>query len=102
MTWAPLLVLAGGTYLFRVSGLLLADRLRLPAHVRRAIDLSAVALLIALAVTAAIMDGNRFAGWARFAGVTAGGIAAWHRIPFAFVVLIAAAVTALLRWGGMA
>lgn len=97
MNWAPVLVLAGGTYLFRLSGLLLADRLKLPASTRRYFDLAAVALLMALAITAAVADGRSFAGWERPAGVVAGAIAAWYRLPFVVVVIIAAGVTALLR-----
>ena len=97
MSWAPVLVLAGGTYLFRLAGLLLADRLNLPASTRRYCDLAAVALLMALAVTAAVADGHTFAGWERPTGVVAGVIAAWYRLPFVVVVIIAAGVTALVR-----
>ena len=91
MTWLALFVLAGGTYLLRVSGLLLADRLRIPDAIRRYFDLAATVLLTALAVTAA------FDGWERPAGVLVGGIAAWRGVPFVLVVLLAAGVTAFLR-----
>ena len=94
---AAVVVLAVGTYLTRVSGLLLADHLQFSTDMRRVFNFSAVALLTALAVTAAIFDGNSFAGWERPAGVIAGGVAAWYRLPFVVVVLIAAAVTAVLR-----
>lgn len=97
MTWHAVLVLAAGTYLLRLSGLLLADRLQLSPEVRRYFNYAAIALLMALVVTAAIFDGNRLAGWERPAGVAAGGFAAWHRLPFVVVVVLAAAVTAILR-----
>jgi branched-subunit amino acid transport protein len=95
--WMAVLALAAGTYLLRVSGLLLADRLQLSPDVRRLFNYAAVALLMALVVTAAIFDGNRLAGWERPAGVAAGGIAAWYRLPFVIVVVLAAGVTAVLR-----
>jgi branched chain amino acid efflux pump len=101
MTWTALLVLALGTYLLRVSGLLLADRLKLPENVQRYFDLAATTLLFALVATATITSGTVFAGWARPAGVAAGGIAAWRRLPFVVVVLLAATVTSMLRAFGV-
>lgn len=97
MIWYAVLVLAAGTYLLRVSGLLLADRLELPAEVRRYLDFAAIALLMALVVTASLTNGNSFAGWERPAGVATGGVAAWYRLPFVLVVVLAASTTALLR-----
>ena len=97
MTWTPLLVLAAGTYLLRLSGLVLRERLRLPARVERYVDLGATALLVALVATAALLDGGAFAGWARPAGVAVGALAAWRRAPFVLVVVLAAATAAGLR-----
>ncbi|HKT03848.1 MAG TPA: AzlD domain-containing protein, partial [Rugosimonospora sp.] len=68
---------------------------------REALPLAAVALLAALAATAALMDGDGFAGIARPVGVLAGTLAAWRRLPFIVVVLIAATTTALLRLAGV-
>jgi branched chain amino acid efflux pump len=96
------LVLAAGTYAFRLGGVLLRDRLRLPEPVREALPLAAVALLAALAATAALTQGGGFAGIARPVGVLAGALAAWRRLPFIAVVAIAAATTALLRLAGVA
>jgi branched-subunit amino acid transport protein len=97
VTWPVLLTLAAGTYLTRVTGLVLRDRLRLPARVERLVDLGATALLVALVATAALLDGGALAGWARPAGVAVGALAAWRRAPFVLVVVLAAATTAGLR-----
>lgn len=101
MTWPALLTLAAGTYLLRLAGLALRDRLRLPARVARLVDLGATALLVALVATAALLDGTAFAGWARPAGVAVGALAAWRRAPFVLVVVLAAGTTAGLRALGL-
>lgn len=101
MSWPALLTLAAGTYLTRLTGLLLRGRVTLPQRLERYADLGATALLVALVATAALTDGDGFAGWARAAGVTAGGVAAWLRVPFVLVVLLAAGVTAGLRLLGV-
>jgi branched-subunit amino acid transport protein len=90
-------VLAVGTYALRLAGLVLGERLRLSVPVARLLPMAAVALLVALAVTAALIDAGEFAGIARPAGVLAGVAAAWRRLPFAAVVIIAAVTAAVLR-----
>src|SRR5215471_18074680 len=94
-------VLAVGTYGFRLAGVILAGRLRLPPLVGRLLPLAAVALLAALAATAALIDAGHVAGVARPVGVLAGVIAAWRKAPFVAVVLVAAATAALLRLAGL-
>lgn len=105
MTTATLIVviamLAVGTYGLRLVGVVLGDRLHLSPGVARLLPLSAVALLAALAATAALTNAGGFAGVARPVGVLAGVIAAWLRLPFVAVVLIAAAVAAGLRLAGI-
>jgi branched-subunit amino acid transport protein len=96
-----ILLLAAGTYSFRLGGVLLRDRIALPATVARLLPLAAVALLAALAATAALTEGHGFAGVARPAGVLAGALAAWRRLPFILVVLIAAGTAGLLRLAGV-
>jgi branched-subunit amino acid transport protein len=98
---ATVVVLAAGTYAFRLGGVLLRDRLRLPDPVREALPLAAVALLAALAATAALTQDGGFAGVARPVGVLAGTLAAWRKLPFIAVVAIAAVTTALLRLAGV-
>ncbi len=72
-------ILAVGTYGMRLVGVVL----RRPAAAvadwwRRLLPLGAVALLAALAATAALTDAGGFAGVARPAGVLAGVVAAWR------------------------
>ena len=101
MLIAAILVLAVGTYAFRLSGVLLRDRLELSDSLQRLLPMSAAALLAALAGTAALMAGSEFAGVARPAGVLVGGLLAWRKAPFVVVVVAAAAVAALLRMAGV-
>ncbi|MBN9097716.1 MULTISPECIES: AzlD domain-containing protein [unclassified Pseudonocardia] len=101
MSWTALLALAAGTYLLRVTGVLLRGRVAMPDRVQRYLDLGATALLVALAATAALIQDGGFAGWARPAGVLVGVVLAWRRVPFVLVVALAAAGTAGLRWAGV-
>jgi branched chain amino acid efflux pump len=102
---AAILVLAAGTYLFRVAGPLLRTRLArarggeaaLPPRVAELMTVAASTLLVALIATAALTDGGSFAGVALPAGVLTGGVLAWRKAPFVLVVIVAAAVTAGLR-----
>jgi branched-subunit amino acid transport protein len=95
------LLLAAGTYGFRLAGVLLAGRLALPDRVRRMLPLVAATLLAALAATAALTEGGGFAGVARPAGVLVGVVLAWRRAPFIVVVVAAAATAAALRLAGL-
>lgn len=97
MNWPAVLTLAAGTYLMRVVGIVLRGRMRVPERVERYLDLGATALLIALIATAALTEAGGFAGWARPAGVLVGVVAAWRRVPFVLVVVLAAGTTAGLR-----
>lgn len=101
MSWPAVLALAAGTYLTRLAGLLLRGRAEMPPRVERLLDLAATALLVALLATATLTEGRGFGGWARAAGVLVAGIAAWRRAPFIVVVVLAAAVTAVLRAVGV-
>jgi branched-subunit amino acid transport protein len=95
------LLLAAGTYAFRLAGVLLAGRLTLPDRVRRVLPLAAAALLAALAATAALTEGAGFAGVARPAGVLVGVLLAWRRAPLILVVVAAAVTAAALRLAGL-
>ena len=101
MNWPAVLTLAAGTYLLRLAGLVLRGRLAVPARVERYLDLGATALLVALLATAALTEAGGFAGWARPAGVAVGALAAWRRMPFVLVVVLAAATTGVLRYLGI-
>lgn len=101
MNWPAVLALGAGTYLLRLAGLVLRNRVTVPARVERYFDLGATAMLVALVATAALTDADGFAGWARAAGVAVGGLAAWRKAPFVLVVVLAAATTAGLRYVGV-
>jgi branched-subunit amino acid transport protein len=101
VNWPAVLTLAAGTYLMRLAGIVLRGRVRVPERVERYLDLGATALLVALVATAALTDGTGFAGWARPAGVAVGALAAWRRVPFVLVVVLAAGTTAGLRLLGV-
>jgi branched-subunit amino acid transport protein len=101
MNWPAVLTLAAGTYLLRLAGLVLRGRLAVPARVERYLDLGASALLVALLATAALTEAGGFAGWARPAGVAVGALAAWRRLPFVLVVVLAAATPGVLRYLGV-
>jgi branched-subunit amino acid transport protein len=95
------LALAVGTFAMRLAGVVLADRIHLPEPVKRLLPLAAVAMLAALAVTAALTEAGQAAGVARPAGVLVGVILAWRRLPFAVVIIAAAATAAGLRLLGL-
>ncbi|MER6417650.1 AzlD domain-containing protein [Streptomyces sp. NPDC001137] len=100
-TVALILALAAGTYAFRLVGPALHGRVELPARVQELLSTAAVVLLAALLTTGALTESGDFAGWARPAGVLAGGLLAWRRAPFAVVVLGAAGTAAVLRGVGV-
>lgn len=90
-------VLAAGTYAFRYAGPMLRARITLSANAEKLMTAATVVLLAALVATVALTEGQEFAGWARPAGVLAGGVLAWRKAPFVLVVLVAAGVAAGLR-----
>ena len=96
-----ILALAAGTYAFRVSGPYLRERLTLPAHAEKVIAAAAAVMLTAVVATAALYDGNAFAGIARPAGVLVAGVLAIRKVPFVVIVLAAAATAAGLRLLGV-
>ncbi len=102
MSLLAILLLAGGTYAFRLAGPLLGGRLTVSDRVRRLLAVAAAVLLVALIATGALTRGHDFAGWARPAGVLVAGALALRRAPFPAVVVAAAATTAVLRLCGVA
>jgi branched-subunit amino acid transport protein len=101
MTLAAILLLAGGTFAFRVTGPLLHRRVQLGPRVTRLLSVAASVLLVALVATSALAQGHVFAGWARPAGVLVGGGLAVLKLPFPVVVIAAAATAAGLRLVGV-
>lgn len=101
MSWAAILVLAGGAYAFKLAGVMGLGRFLTGERASAIGALLPPALLFALvAVQTFAVDsesGASLALDARAAGVAAGAIAVWRGIPFVGVVVIAAAVTGGLR-----
>lgn len=97
MSWATLLVIAGGAYAFKAAGMFGLGRFA-QAPVPMALGgLLPPALLSALIVVQAFSTENSLVLDARAAGVAVGGLAAWRGAPFWLVVLLAAAATGTLR-----
>ncbi|UUV31611.1 AzlD domain-containing protein [Amycolatopsis roodepoortensis] len=94
-------VLAAGTFAFRFAGPVLKARFTVSPKAEKLMARSAVVLLAALVAVAALTEGHEFAGYARPAGVLVGGVLAWRKLPFALVVVAAAATAALLRLAGV-
>jgi branched-subunit amino acid transport protein len=101
MTLAALLVLAAGTFLLRITGPVLRDRVRMSEPVERLANDAATVLLVALLVTSSLTQGHGFAGWARPAGVAVAVVLVLRRAPFPVVVIAAAATAAGLRLLGV-
>lgn len=105
MNLTAILILAAGTYAFRVAGPFLRARLarahggeaELSPRLTELLSVAATVLLVALIATAALTDGGKFAGIALPAGVLTGGLLAWRKAPFVVVVVAAAVVAAGLR-----
>ncbi len=101
MTPLAVVLLAAGTYAFRICGPLLHPRIELSTRVRGMLSVAATVLLCALVATSALTVGHTFAGWARPAGVLAGGLLAARRAPFLVAVIAAVVTTAMLRRLGL-
>lgn len=99
---AGIVVLAVGTYAFRLAGPLLRTRAEVSERIEALLADAAIVLLMAVLTTTALTQDQQFAGFARVAGVLVAGVLAWRRAPFVVIVLAAAITTALLRLAGMA
>jgi len=102
VSWTAVLVLAAGTYGFRVVGPLLRHRISVPARVQQLLTDAATVLLVGLVATSALTEGHDFAGWARPAGVLVALALVLCRASLPVVVVAAAGTTALLRLLGVA
>ncbi|WP_049572603.1 AzlD domain-containing protein [Streptomyces sp. SBT349] len=101
MPLSAILVLALGTYAFRLAGPALRDRLTLDDRAHRLVAVAAAVLLVGLVATSSLTEDGGFAGWARPAGVLVGGVLALRRVPFPLIVVAAAGTTACLRLLGV-
>ena len=95
MSWAGVLVLSAGAYLFKLAGISVGERFSRP--LAPVASLLPAALFSALLVMMSVTDGSELALDARLVGVAVGAVAVWRRAPFIVVVGAAMAATAGLR-----
>ncbi|WP_342633903.1 MULTISPECIES: AzlD domain-containing protein [unclassified Erwinia] len=76
---AGIVALAAGTYLIRLTGVVLGNRLALGENSRQLLNDAATVLLVTVAVMATFLQNGHFAGSARVAGVVAGLLLALAR-----------------------
>lgn len=89
--------LALTTYAIKGVGPLVLGGRELPVWFTSVVILLAPALFAALVVTQALADGEHLAVGADTVGVAAGGLVAWRTGSVIGCVVVAAAVTAVLR-----
>ncbi|WP_437610774.1 AzlD domain-containing protein [Erwinia sp. V71] len=94
-------LLALGTYALRLAGCKLGNRVHLSASAQALLSDAATTLLLAVAATVTLFEGQHFAGFARLAGVSCALFLAWRKASLMVIILSAAAVTALLRVSGI-
>ena len=95
--WAMVGLCALVTAAIKAAGPVALGGRELPSRFNGVISLMAPALLAALVCVSALADGDRWAIGADTAGVAVAGLALWRGVSIVAAVVIAAAVTALLR-----
>ena len=98
--WITVLVASGGAFLEKLLGYLLPHSFLERESVRRMTGLLPVSLLSALVVVQTFSLDNSISVDARLLGIAVALIALLLRAPFIVVVVLAAAVTGLVRWLG--
>lgn len=94
-------ILSAGTYLMRLGGAKLGNKLALSERSQALLSDAATTLLFAVALAATLYEGEHFAGMARVLGVMFALLLAWRKMPLIVVIISAAVVTALLRLAGV-
>lgn len=89
--------MALATFAIKAAGPIALGGRALPARLTGVVALLAPALLAALIVTNALADGQKLTIGTDTAGVVAGGLVVWRTGSVIACVLVAAAVTAVLR-----
>jgi hypothetical protein len=97
VTWATILLAAGGCYLLKLAGLRVPERWLEHPLAAQVSALLPIALLAALAAVQTFATGTSLVIDARLAGVAVAVVALLLRAPFIVVVVAAAATAALLR-----
>lgn len=97
MSWSLVLLLAAGSYVFKVLGLVVIGNRPLPPMLDRCLTLIPAALIAALVAKDTFSIGQDLGLDARAVGVAGAVVAAWRRLPMLAVIGIAAALTATVR-----
>lgn len=95
--WIAVVVVGVATVLIKATGPLLLGGRPLPPRLAGLVGLLAPALLAALVVTQAVAGERRYVFDARLGGLAAAAFAIRLRAPILLTIVLAAAVTALLR-----
>ena len=95
--WTTVIVVGAGTACLKALGPVVLGGRRLPERLMGVVELLAPALLAALVVTQAVGGDRKLVFDARLAGLAAAVVAIRLRAPLLIVVLVAAAVTAVVR-----
>ena len=98
--WLVVLAVGLATVAIKAAGPVLLGGRALPPRMASVIALLAPALLAALVAINTFGGERALTVDARLAGVAAAGVAIWRRAPLLLVVVLAAAVTALVRAAG--
>ncbi|RPD96839.1 AzlD domain-containing protein [Candidatus Pantoea deserta] len=98
---AGIALLASGTYFIRFAGVKLGNRLPITERTQTLLSDAATVLLLAVALTSTLFEGEHFAGMARVLGVAFAVFLAWRRAPLIAVIIGAAVMTAALRYCGV-
>ncbi|HCB33905.1 MAG TPA: branched-chain amino acid transporter AzlD [Acidimicrobiaceae bacterium] len=97
LTWAVVGALAVGVYGQRLAGMMLVDVGTLGRRTAAVLAAVPPAIVCAVAAQQTFVTGGQLALDARVLGVGAAVVCAWRRLPVFVTVIVAAAVTALVR-----
>lgn len=97
MIWIAVLAASAASYLTKLAGLSVPERVLRRPWIQRASVLLPTALLAALCVTETFRQGQALAVDARAGGLLAAVAALRLRAPFLVVVAVATATTAVIR-----
>lgn len=95
--WPEIAALAAGSYLLKVTGLVILGSRRPPPRLDAALELLPIAMFAGLIVVSTFGDERSLVLDARVAGLAVAAIALWRRAPFVVVVLLAAGTAAAVR-----
>lgn len=97
ITWTAMVILAAGVYGQRLLGMTAANASGIVTRWRPVLDAIPLAIIVAVIALQAASSAGSLGLDARLVGVAAAGLCIWRRLPLAVVVVVAAAVTALVR-----